>query len=104
MSNEVRDFIERNVQLIDDGDFDKLIRKCPTDIRPGLFQALAEAGIEFPDIEDGTLYGLQTVPEVKQWFSMTFRDTHKLCISSFDKKNNAYRFSYVKANGVKGGY
>ena len=65
MTNDVRDFIEKNVRLIDDGDFDKLIRKCPTDIRPGLFLALAEAGIEFPDIEDGTLYGLQTVPEVK---------------------------------------
>ena len=104
MDNKVQEFIEKNVQLIDDGDFGKLIRKCPTDIRPGLFQALAEAGIEFPDIEDGTLYGLQTVPDIKQWFGATFRDTHKLCISSFDKKNNAYRFSYVKSNGVKGGY
>ena len=104
MNNDVRDFIEKNVQLIDDGDFDKLLRKCPTDIRPGLFQALAEAGIEFPDVEDGTLYGLQTVPEVKQWFSRTFRDTHKLCISSLDRKTNEYRYSYVKANGVRGGY
>ena len=39
-----------------DNNFDKLIRKCPTDLRPGLFQALAEAGIEFPDTENGTLY------------------------------------------------
>ena len=104
MDNKVQDFIEKNVQLIDDGDFDKLIKKCPTDVRPGLFQALMEAGIEFPDIEDGTLYGLQTVPDIKQQFNVTFRDTHKLCISSFDKKTNVYRFSYVKSSGVKGGY
>ena len=104
MNDKVRDFIEQNIELIELNKFDKLIRKCPTDLRPGLFQALAEAGIEFPDIEDGTLYGLQTVPDIKQWFGKTFRDTHKLCISSLDKKTGEYRYSYVKANGVKGGY
>ena len=41
IDNNVRDFIEKNIQLIDDGDFDKLIRKCPTDLRPVLFEALA---------------------------------------------------------------
>ena len=104
MNDKVRDFIEQNIELIELNNFDKLIRKCPTDLRPGLFQALAEAGIEFPDIEDGTLYGLQTVPDITHWFGKTFRDTHKLCISSLDRKTNEYRYSYVKANGVKGGY
>ena len=104
MNDKVRDFIEQNIELIELNNFDKLIRKCPTDLRPGLFQALAEAGIEFPDTEDGTLYGLQTVPDVKQWFGKTFRDTHKLCISSLDKKTGEYRYSYVKSGGVKGGY
>ena len=104
MNDKVRDFIEQNIELIELNNFDKLIRKCPTDLRPGLFQALAEAGIEFPDIEDGTLYGLQTVPDITHWFGKTFRDTHKLCISSLDKKTGEYRYSYVKANGVKGGY
>lgn len=104
MDNKLQDFIENNIDLIELNNFDKLIRKCPTDLRPGLFQALAEAGIEFPDTEDGTLYGLQTVPDITQWLGKTFRDTHKLCISSLDRKSGEYRYSYVKANGVKGGY
>lgn len=104
IDDKVRYFIEDNINLIELNEFDKLIRKCPTDLRPVLFQALAEAGIEFPDTEDGTLYGLQTVPDIKQWFGKTFRDTHKLCISSLDKKSGEYRYSYVKSGGVKGGY
>ena len=106
MNNEVRDFIEKNIQLIDDGDFDKLIRKCPVNIRPNLFTALQQAGIDFSaeKEEDGVWYSLQTAAyQTTSWRGQVFRDTYKLVISSLDRKNNQYRWTYRKANGVVGG-
>lgn len=106
MNDEVRDFIEKNIQLIDDGDFDKLIRKCPVNIRPNLFTALEQAGIDFSTEkeEDGVWYSLQTAAqETVSWKGGVFHDTYKLVISSLDRKTNQYRWTYRKANGVVGG-
>ena len=106
MSDKVRDFIEKNIQLINDGDFDKVIKKCPVNIRPGLFQAFQEAGIDFSSekIEDGVWYSLQTAAyETVSWRGGVFHDTYKLVISSLDRKTNQYRWTYRKANGVVGG-
>ena len=106
MDNKVQEFIEKNVQLIDDGDFDKLIRKCPVNIRPNLFAALQQAGIDFSTEkeEDGVWYSLQTAAyETTSWRGAVFHDTYKLVVSSLDRKTNQYRWTYRKANGVVGG-
>lgn len=106
MDNKVQDFIEKNIQLIDDGDFDKLIRKCPVNIRPNLFAALQQAEIDFSTEkeEDGVWYSLQTAAyETLSWRGQAFHDTYKLVVSSLDRKTNQYRWTYRKANGVVGG-
>lgn len=106
MDNKVQDFIEKNIQLIDDGDFDKLIKKCPVNIRPGLFAALQAAGIDFSTEkeEDSVWYSLQTAAHTTiGWRGGFFHDTYKLVVSSLDRKTNQYRWTYRKANGVVGG-
>ena len=101
MEKQLIDFIQnpKNIELLNLGQIDTLLQKCPVNFRPQLLKMLADSDIKLQDSGD-SMYGIQTA----QLNSM-FRDTYKLTVKSPNRKSNplAYGASLIKSAGVSGG-
>ena len=102
MEKELIDFIQnpKNIELLNLGQIDTLLQKCPVNFRPQLVKMLADSDIELKDINNDSMYGIQTAQTRN-----IFRDTYKLTVKSPNHKSNplAYGISLVKSNGVQSG-
>lgn len=101
MEKQLIDFIQnpKNIELLNLGQIDTLLQKCPVNLRPQLIQMLADSDITLQDSGD-SMYGIQTA-QTKN----IFKDTYKLTVKSPNRKSNplAYGISLVKSNGVQSG-
>lgn len=102
MEKQLIDFIQnpKNIELLNLGQIDTLLQKCPVNLRPQLIKMLADSGIELEDSGSDSMYGIQTAQTKNM-----FRDTYKLTVKSPNRKSNplAYGISLVKSNGVQSG-
>ena len=101
ITEQLRAFLQNNkvIELLNLGQIDKLLQKCPVNLRPQLIKMLADSDIMLQDSGD-SMYGIQTVQTKNM-----FRDTYKLTVKSPDRKSNplAYGASLIRSDGVKGG-
>lgn len=101
MEKQLIDFIQnpKNIELLNLGQIDTLLQKCPVNLRPQLIKMLADSDITLQDNSD-SMYGIQTA-QTKN----IFKDTYKLTVKSPNRKINplAYGVSLVKSNGVQSG-
>lgn len=102
MEKQLIDFIQnpKNIELLNLGQIDKLLQKCPVNLRPQLIKMLADSDITLQDSNNDSMYGIQTV-QTKN----IFRDTYKLTVKSPNRKSNSqsYGASLVRSDSVKGG-
>ena len=101
MEKALIDFIQnpKNIELLNLGQIDTLLQKCPVNLRPQLIKMLADSDIDLKDTGN-KMYGIQTA-QTKN----IFKDTYKLTVKSPNHKSNplAYGISLVKSNGVQSG-
>lgn len=101
ITEQLIDFLQNSkiLELLNLGQIDKVLQKCPVDLRPQLIKMLADSDIMLQDSGD-SMYGIQTA-QTKN----LYRDTYKLTVKSPNRKANplAYGVSLVRSDGVKGG-
>ena len=101
ITEQLKDFLQNNkiLDLLNLGQIDKVLQRCPVDLRPQLNKMLADSDITLQDSGD-SMNGIQTA-QTKN----IFRDTYKLTVKSPNRKSNplAYGVSLVKSNGVQSG-
>ena len=101
ITEQLKDFLQNNkiLELLNLGQIDKVLQKCPVNLRPQLIKMLADSDIMLQDSGD-SMYGIQTAQTKNM-----FRDTYKLTVKSPNRKSNplAYGASLIRSDGVKGG-
>ena len=87
MTYDAQKFIEKYIDLIEQGDIDKILRKCPVHIRPEIIEILESVGITLNDSDDA-LYGIKT-----EGTTMTVRAP----------KDGLFNIGWTRNQGVRGG-
>lgn len=107
ITEQLKDFLQnsKTLELLNLGQIDKVLQKCPVDLRPQLIKILADSDITLQDTNTDSMYGIQTAISINHGFRGTFKNTYKLTVKSPNRKSNplAYGASLVRSDGVKGG-
>ena len=69
MERELIDFIQnpKNIELLNLGQIDTLLQKCPVNLRPELIKMLAVSDIDLKDIDGDSMYGIQSAKTKDIW-------------------------------------